>query len=89
MWWRRSSLLVVLVCNSGQKDGLNSYVFYLAEGEKLALALIYLGSLYARLESAWERDQIVGKLRRGDPRGLQFPSDVHLGALLDGGSQPN
>lgn len=39
---------------SGLEDGLNNYAFpfaiLLAKGKKLALAPIYLGSLYARLD---------------------------------------
>lgn len=48
-----SYLLSWFVLPSGPEDGLNSYVFLLAillaKGEKLALAMIYLGSLYTRL----------------------------------------
>lgn len=52
----------------------------LAKREKLALASLYLGPLYARPdECIGECDQLSGQISRDDSRRIKLPVNVHLG----------
>lgn len=56
-------MLAIVIClPSDPKDGLNPYIFLLdnliVRGVQFALALLYLGSLYAQL------DEYMGKIVR-------------------------
>lgn len=51
------------------------------------MALVYPGSLYARLTSAWKVCALGGSIRSEDPCGFELPLNVNLGAVQYGGSQ--